>query len=138
VARNVGLRILVRPADVIVGQNAKRGAVEIVVLAAFERPQEGDQPGEPKHERERDEVEQDVHDTSSTAVGATSPRIFASGYTRGTAIAGAGNSLNCSPRIGSRARNAFRVTRIEEPDMATAAIRGVTRPAIAIGTAKAL
>ena len=39
---------------------------------------------------------------------------------------------------GSRARNAFRVTRIEEPDMAMAAIRGVTKPAIAIGTARAL
>ena len=38
----------------------------------------------------------------------------------------------------SRARNALRVTRSEEPDMATAAISGVTRPAIASGTASAL
>ena len=38
----------------------------------------------------------------------------------------------------SRARNAFTVTRSEEPDMASAAISGVTRPAIAIGTANKL
>ena len=137
-ASDIGLCALVGPADIIVGQDAKRGAIEIVVLIAFERPQEGDQPGESKHKRERNEVEQDIHDTSSTAVGAIGPRVFASGSTVGTDIAGAGVSLNCSPRIGSRARNAFRVTRIEEPDMARAAIRGVTRPAIAIGTAKAL
>ena len=37
-----------------------------------------------------------------------------------------------------RTRNALTVTRIEEPDIATAAINGVTNPAIAIGTAIAL
>ena len=36
------------------------------------------------------------------------------------------------------ARNAFVVTRIEEPDMASAAISGVTKPAMAIGTATML
>src|SRR6476620_6332758 len=41
-----------------------------------------------------------------------------------------------SPR--RRTRNALTVTRIEEPDTATSAINGVTRPAIAIGTAMAL
>ena len=43
-----------------------------------------------------------------------------------------------SARVGSRARRAFSVTSSEEPDMATAAISGVTSPAIAIGTATAL
>jgi hypothetical protein len=38
----------------------------------------------------------------------------------------------------ARARIAFRVTRIDEPDMAAAAIRGVIRPAIATGTATVL
>ena len=38
VVANIDLSALVRPADVIVGQDTKRGAVEIVVLAAFERP----------------------------------------------------------------------------------------------------
>jgi hypothetical protein len=35
----------------------------------------------------------------------------------------------------NRRRRALRVTRIEDDDMATAAISGVTRPATAIGTA---
>jgi hypothetical protein len=35
-------------------------------------------------------------------------------------------------------RRAFRTTRIEDPDIAAAAIRGVTSPAIARGTAIAL
>ena len=37
-----------------------------------------------------------------------------------------------------RARSALAVTRIEEPDMAAAAINGVTKPAIATGNAIAL
>ena len=37
-----------------------------------------------------------------------------------------------------RARNAFSMTRIEEPDIAAAAISGVTMPLIAIGTASIL
>ena len=45
----------------------------------------------------------------------------------------AGAGARSSPR--RRARNALSVTRIEEPDIATAAISGVTEPAIAIGTA---
>src|ERR1700761_1111531 len=87
---------LAGPADVVVGQDADRGAVEIVVLAAFERPQESDQPGEPQHEREGDEIEQDVHDTNSMAVGLSGTRVFASGS--GTGLADTGMSLICSPR----------------------------------------
>ena len=37
-----------------------------------------------------------------------------------------------------RARSAFSMTNREEPDIAAAAISGVTRPAIAIGTASRL
>ena len=37
-----------------------------------------------------------------------------------------------------RARSAFSITSIEEPDIAAAAIRGVTTPLMAIGTARTL
>src|SRR6266446_1434754 len=36
------------------------------------------------------------------------------------------------------ARSAFKVTRIDDPDMASAAIRGLANPRIAMGTATAL
>lgn len=38
----------------------------------------------------------------------------------------------------ARARNELVVTRIDDPDIASAAMSGVTSPAIAIGTATAL
>src|SRR5260370_7889779 len=42
------------------------------------------------------------------------------------------------PRAARRARRAFSITSSDEPDMATAAISGVTNPTIAIGTARRL
>src|SRR6266508_1935998 len=87
---------------VLVHDRTPGGAVEIVVLAALERPQEGGEAQ--KAERHRHQVDQDFHDGSL--------RRFA--------------------------RSAFTVTRTDEPDMASAATRGVASPATAIGTAMAL
>jgi len=53
-------------------------------------------------------------------------------------LATAGGSAAGSLRPAKRARKAFSVTRIEEPDIASAAMSGVIMPAIATGTASAL
>src|SRR5215216_1185930 len=45
------------------------------------------------------------------------------------------HGLRCATR---RARSAFNITSSEEPDIASAAISGVTNPAMAIGTARKL
>jgi len=96
-----GLRALV-VRQIVVGDRAPGGAVEIVELAASERPQEGRKAEAAEREGERNEIDKDVH-------RAAPPR--------------------------SRALSAFSVTRTDEPDMASAAISGVTKPATASGTA---
>jgi len=106
--------------DVIVREYAQRGALDVIVLAAFQRPQERSQPDQAESKRHWHQIKKYVH------------AIFSFG-THVCARVSARLILS-----GSRARKAFRVTRSEEPDMAAAAISGVTRPAIAIGTATAL
>ena len=73
-----------------------RVAVQVFVLAVFQRPQECDQPTKPKGKRHGDQKDQNVH-------GRTFSRI------------------------------ALRTTRIEEEDIAAAAISGVASPAKASG-----
>ena len=46
--------------DIVVGQDAERGAVEIVVLPVFERPHEADKPGKTEQKRERHEINGDA------------------------------------------------------------------------------
>lgn len=51
---------------------------------------------------------------------------------------GSGNEVDQNAHVrppARRARSALSVTMIEDPDMASAAISGVTKPATAIGTA---
>ena len=82
--------------------NPRGGPVEILELAALQRPEEGPQPDQAQAQRDRDQHRQPVH--------------FA-------ALA---------------RRSELPITSSELVDMATAAISGVTRPAIASGTASRL
>ena len=47
--------------DIVVGQDADGGAVEVVVLAALERPDKRDESGEAEQQGHRNEIDQDVH-----------------------------------------------------------------------------
>jgi len=76
-------------------------AVEVVVLAGLERPQERAEPEQAQPQGQRNEVNQNFHPARSRGL----------------------------------ARSAFAVTRMEEPDIAIAAMSGVASPTIAIGTA---
>src|SRR5690606_2072478 len=106
--------------QVVVIENPERCAVEIVILAAAQRPQEREQPGEAKAKSHRQEIDEHIH----------------VGRTAGVTEAAAGSLARVgSGRRGARARSAFSVTRTDDPDMAAAAISGVTSPAIAIGMA---
>jgi hypothetical protein len=52
--------------EIVVGQNSQRSAVEIIVLAALERPQKGNQPREAEEQRQRDKVNKDIHGLTSS------------------------------------------------------------------------
>ncbi len=103
--------------DVVVRQYAQRGAVHVLVLTGPQRPQERRKARQPEHERRRHQIDQHIHD----ALNGWRVRW----------------SVRASPSatLRERMRRAFSVTRTEEPDIAAAAISGVTNPAIAIGTA---
>lgn len=92
--------IIFRP--LIVNQDAQRGAIQIVELAAAQRPEKGTKPQKTKPKRNGDEKGNSGH--------------FAAAFSR----------------------KALATTITEEPDMASAAIKGVTSPMIAIGTAMIL
>ena len=49
------------PLKVIVRQHAKRGALDVIVLAALQRPQERGQPDQAESKRHRHQVDEDVH-----------------------------------------------------------------------------
>ena len=53
--------------DVVVGEHAKRGALDIVVLPALQRPQERREPDQPERQRHRHEIDQHVH--AGTSLG---------------------------------------------------------------------
>ena len=46
---------------VVIRNGPPGGAVEIVVLAAAERPEEGSETGKSEHERQRHQEDQDLH-----------------------------------------------------------------------------
>ena len=105
--------------EIIVRKHAKRCALQIVELSVANRPDEREQPGQAQTQRQRHEIDEDVHGRTATARGTS--------FDAATAARGI-----------RRSRKALSVTRIEEPDIAAAAINGVTKPAIATGTAIAL
>src|SRR5262245_53070806 len=106
--------------DVVVREHAQGRPFHVVVLAALERPQEGGEAEQTEAQRGGDEVDEHVH----AGLGL--------GWSAGATACGAGSARRRA------ARSALSVTISEEPDMATAAISGVARPAMAIGTATAL
>lgn len=101
--------------QIVVQQDAQRGAIHVVILFRPQRPEEAGQTSQTQGERQRNEVDEDVHDRFPTE------------------RRGAGAS-----ECRDRARSALSVTSNDEPDIAAAAINGVTKPAIAIGTANVL
>src|SRR6185503_14965599 len=98
-----------RGRHVVVGEHAQGGAVHVVVLAGAQRPEKRHQPGEAECKRHRYEIDQHVHGTLAVMVA----RPPVTGVTSGTAC------------LRARTRSALSVTRIDELDMAAAAIRGV-------------
>jgi hypothetical protein len=107
---------------VIVRQNAKRSALDVIVLTTLQRPQERRQSDQAESKCHWHQIKKYVH------------AIFSFG----AHVRANFSARLISARAGSCARNALKVTKSDEPDMATAAISGVTKPAIAIGTATAL
>src|SRR5260370_14436194 len=97
------------------------GAVEIVVLPACERPNEGRERREADAERDRYQIKVIYHSPASK-----------------TAVAG-DDSAGCGAILGRPLRrSALATTTIDDPDIATAATSGVTCPVIANGTATTL
>src|SRR5262245_1084846 len=96
--------------DVVILQDTDRRALDIVILAAAQRPEEGGKPGEAEQQSHRDQIDEHVHGERRRGVSAP--------------VGVADARQPSSP--WRRARSALSVTRIEEPDIATAAISGVT------------
>jgi len=113
---NFNGRVAGRARYIIIREHAKRGAFDIVVLAVLERPHECGEPGKSERKRHRDKIDEHVHVGFTLSLRNKSRAVRARGF----------------------ARNELSVTSSEEPDMAMAAMSGVTKPAIAIGTATAL
>ena len=97
-------------ANIVVVENADRRPLQVVILAVAQRPEKGGKPAESEQQRHGDEIDEDVH-----------------GERRGCVRASLGNGgVRRAPTVRRRARKALSVTRIEEPDIAAAAINGVT------------
>jgi hypothetical protein len=59
--------------QVIVGKHADRGAVQIIILAAAQRPEEGRQSETAERQRQRDEDDQNCHDAGPARGEANAP-----------------------------------------------------------------
>lgn len=89
---------------IVVVEDALGGALQIIILARPQRPQEGAQAQQAKAECDRDKHDQDVH---------------------GAAPADAGTACIARGGCGARRRSALPTTITEDSDMAAAATRGV-------------
>src|SRR5690606_13161884 len=94
---------------VSIQKDALGGAVKVLVLAAAQRPQEGDQADAPEEKRYRDEIGENAHALSGSVAG--------------LAVFGA---LLFSVMPMRMRRKALLMTRMDDPDMAIAATSGVT------------
>ena len=115
-------RCSIRPpiGQIVIVEDPGACAIEIVILAASKRPEKGPQSQKAKAQRNGDQVNQNRHDASLAS-------------DRGARVATGWDGS--AARIGCDARNADSVTMIDEPDIAAAAISGVTCPNTASGTA---
>lgn len=94
----------------IIDEDALRTAVKILVLAAAQRPQEGNEAGRTEKKRHRDEDDEIAHCTGLSISLA------------GTATRGSSSATERPPA----SRMALAMTMIDDSDMAIAAISGVT------------
>lgn len=106
----------------VVLQHPVRRAVEIVVLTGVEAPHKGGKPG--NSEEERDGYQEDKAAHAGTPRAADMPRAR---VTRGPLVTGPAAN-----------RMLLATTTMDEADIASAAISGVTCPAMASGTAMQL
>src|SRR5262249_53690927 len=106
-------------------QDAFGCALQIVVLAVFQRPHEGCEADEAESDRNRNEKEEVDHSAGSASGGARRP-VSSRGASRVMAFS------------WPRKRRAFATTMIEEADIAIAATSGVTWPSTATGIATTL
>lgn len=107
----------------LLDQNPLACTVHIVILAAFQRPEERYETGKAEEQSDRQKINQNRH-----ACLAVTERAVA-----GLPIS-SWEFVRCNPSN----RSALPITSNEEPDMAIAAIRGVAWPRMAIGTAMTL
>src|SRR5712672_2482406 len=103
-------------------ENAFGSPVKIVVLPGLKRPHERCESREAETESDRYQVKVIFHSAPS--------RMAAAEMVSGAAL----TAIPSSPFK----RSAFATTKIDDPDIARAAISGVTRPMTAIGTATTL
>src|SRR5690606_7896962 len=101
-------------------EDVQGGGVEVVELAALDRPDEGGDGHAQQHQADRDQQQQDPHARASRVV-AVPP-------------------LSPLADVGARRarRSALRVTSSEDRAMPSAASHGVTSPAAASGIASTL
>src|SRR3546814_2965271 len=96
--------------DLLIVQNAFRRTGNIFILTAFQRPEEQGEPQPAQCKRDRNQIPKDIHAASSAG----------------------------RRRVDRRpSRRALATTMIEDPDIAKAATKDVTYPAMAIGSATA-
>jgi len=106
------------PLFLVVEQYPLRRAVEVIVLAAPQAPQEGGEGGGSQKQGKRDKEDQAVHSAGTGYEGVAAAVTFGG--------------------LPAFRRRALATTTMEDSDMASAAINGVTWPPIAIGSATAL
>lgn len=108
-------------------------AVNVVELPAAQRPEQGDKSGHAQEQGGGNEEDKHVHDPPHAVRGAgRSGKGADAASAICFGIAGAGKQGR------ARARKAFSETTSDEPDMARAAISGVSHPAAASGMATTL
>src|SRR5690606_34790471 len=110
----------------VVEQDARRRTVEVVILTVAQRPEEGGQRNTAEEKRQRHEIDETAH-RHAPAKSGTAGEESASDVFRAERLL-----------LPVRSRSELATTMMDESDMASAAIRGVTRPAIASGSATAL
>src|SRR5690606_30263404 len=109
----------------LIQQDTDRRAVQILVLAGLQRPEETAQPDKTEANRSRDQIDEYTHCTGSGFIFIPLKPATA-------------RALAFLRRRKPLSRMALRTTTTEEQDMATAAKSGVTKPMTAKGSAIAL
>lgn len=103
---------------IIIRQGSDSGALKVVELTAAQRPDECPKPREPQAKSDRQKKDNDIHGAATASFRSA--------------------ALFLRIRTVPLRRTALSVTSTDEPDIAAAAIKGVTKPATASGTATKL